>query len=59
MARRDADFWRQVNDYIAFMKGSLPQSLLAVMSDEMILSEAKKPVKEVRQPVVVGPLSAS
>ena len=56
---RDADFWRQVNDYIAFMKGSLPQSLLAVMSDEVMLSEAKEAVKEARQPVVVGPSSAS
>ena len=41
------------------MKGSLPQSLLAVMSDEVMLSEAKEAVKEARQPVVVGLSSAS
>ena len=29
------------------------------MSDEVMLSEAKEAVKEARQPVVVGPSSAS
>ena len=33
--------------------------LLATISDEMMLSEAKEAVKEAGQPVVVGPSSAS